>query len=102
MATVYEVMEHNLTHKIKERGVDTRLHRVGEAIALQYHWTDVVVAYPDGSVVLRHGGWWTKTTKERINRYLPSGYTLYQKNYTWYLATPNGTLPFNSGMRIPG
>ena len=31
------------------------------------------------------GGWRTLTTKERLNRYLPRGYNVYQKDWEWYL-----------------
>lgn len=36
-------------------------------------------------IELSSGGWKTLTTKERLNRYLPNGFRLYQKNWEWYI-----------------
>lgn len=107
MSTIYEIMQHNYTHRIKESGVHTSLHpvcpcpnEVPSAYALQYHSTDVVTAYPNGSVKLDSGGWITSTTKERINRYLPIG-QLYQKKFGWFIAMPDGEqVEFRDGMTI--
>lgn len=102
MASIYERMKHNYEHKVKESGVHTYLYPIGgtpaSAFALRYHWTDVVTAYQDGRVVLTSGGWRTSTTKERINRYLPVGYVLYQQKKTWWLSTPDGTVEFEDDM----
>lgn len=97
---VYEIMKHNYEHKVRESGVSTLLHPVDGGYALRYHQTDVVTAYPDGSVKLDSGGWRTPTTKERINRYLPTGYVLYQKNNKWWISTPHGEIAFKDGMVI--
>jgi len=50
-----------------------------------YHQHCIVAKMPDGSMILDSCGYRTVTTKQRINRYLPS-YTLYQQNYEWKLA----------------
>jgi hypothetical protein len=43
------------------------------------------------------------TTKERINRYLPAGFKLYQKARAWYLDTPAGVVDYSDGLSItPG
>lgn len=36
------------------------------------------------------GGWKTRTTKDRLNQFLPSGYTVYQKDWEWYLQHSDG------------
>lgn len=102
MSNKYEVMKHNLEHNIGEQGVKTLLiqHQDG-SIALRYHQTDVVTAYPDGTVKLDNGGFQTNTTKERINRYLPDGHQLYQEKKKWWIATPNGVVPYENGMTLP-
>ena len=53
------------------------------SVAIELHGTNVVVIYPDDSVMLNSGGWRTHTTKKRINQYSP--FKVYQKNYQWYL-----------------
>lgn len=57
----------------------------GDSYAVRLHNTDVVTAYPDGSLSLNTGGWYSVTTKERINRYLPTGITLGSERGEWRL-----------------
>lgn len=58
----------------------------GLTYTMQYHSTDVVSWYPDGSVSLRDGGHQTMTTKRRMNwALLPLGWRLYQHEWTWRL-----------------
>lgn len=104
MATIYEVMQHHVTHRIDEKGGATMLHPLGGAYALRYHHTDVVTAYPDGKVVLNSGGYRTLTTKERINRYMPEGCKLINKRGKWVVSMPNGQeVDFYDGMSLgPG
>lgn len=54
-------------------------------IAVKLHQTDVLMFSPNGRIELDSGGWTTPTTKERINRYLPGGYSLVQERGVWYL-----------------
>jgi hypothetical protein len=54
-----------------------------DSVAIELHGTNVVVIYPDDSVMLNSGGWRTVTTKKRINQYSPI--KVYQKNHEWYL-----------------
>jgi hypothetical protein len=53
------------------------------SVAIELHGTNVVVIYPDNSVMLNSGGWRTHTTKKRINQYSPV--KIYQEKYQWYL-----------------
>lgn len=65
-----------------------------------YHKTPIVIK-KEGTYILNNGGWETSTTKERINRYIPSGYYVRQKDFTWYLETPdNEQIEFKNGMVI--
>lgn len=65
------------------------------SVAIELHGTNVVVIYPDDSVMLNSGGWHTSTTKDRINKYSPV--RVYQKNYEWFLS--DGT-PFEDRMIV--
>lgn len=53
--------------------------------AVRLHSTDVVTFHRDGRIVLNSGGWQTVTTKERMNRYLPAPYGVFQKKHVWYV-----------------
>lgn len=70
---------------------NTRLMQREGYIAVKFHNTDIIRYYPDGRVQLFTGGWYTISTKERINRY--TGLGIYSKKGTWYV--PNKTGLFN-------
>jgi hypothetical protein len=67
-----------------------------------YHQSAVVVESADGERLrLDSHGYQTSTTKERINRHTPGGYHVVQRDYAWYLKTPDGErVEFIDGMVI--
>lgn len=70
----------------------------------KYHFyhQNIVVKELSDKYVLNRCGYKTKTTKERINRYIPSGYKVIQEDFTWYLVLPNGKRQnFKDNMSIP-
>lgn len=67
-----------------------------------YHNT-IVVEVTDDSIVLRCGGYYTNTTKRRMNqasRQYGLGIHVYQVNYDWYVGYNGKVLPFEDGMII--
>lgn len=92
---------------------NTYLQRRGEHdIAVKFHDTDIVlfrmpgsVTHEHGEVVLNTGGWLTKTTSERINRYLPGTVSLSSHRGRWYLHgrgnwNHDDWLPYTDGATI--
>ena len=75
----------------KPLGGNTRLFDLGSCLAVCLHHTYVVTYYPNGSVVLNSNRWRTKTTKERINDYLPDGWSVKQEKGVWYLIKEHAT-----------
>jgi len=71
-----------------------------DGVGIKLHNTVILLFFRDDSVVLDSGGWQTVTTKERMNRYLPSGYSIYQEQSIWYLSHSDGRVAFADGMRI--
>ena len=73
----------------KERGArlqnNTRLVQRGDCYAVRLHETDIVTIHPDGRYTLNTGGWYTVTTKDRINTYAPV--RIYSMQNQWYLST---------------
>jgi hypothetical protein len=64
---------------------------------IKYHNTDVV-SFNDKEIILNTGGWRTKTTKLRMNQasnQFALGYTVYQKNGTWYVEHKGETIRFS-------
>ena len=52
------------------------------------------------TVWISSAGYHTNLTKNRLNKVIPAGH-IYQKNYSWYYATPKGKgLPFKNGMKF--
>jgi hypothetical protein len=53
-------------------GAATKLvRRATDAVAVQYHTTDVVTYHANGQIEIWHGGWSTPTTREKIRAYCP-------------------------------
>lgn len=76
-------------------------------IAVRLHHTDVVTFLTDGTIQLNTGGWYTPTTKDRINAALSelSGYRyhlwIYQENSKWYIEEKGGkTSLFYDGITL--
>lgn len=68
--------------------------------SIRLHDTDILT-FENGKVTLDSGGWQTVTTKQRLNRFLPSGYRITQKNFEWFVNTPNGgKVAFSDGMTL--
>lgn len=96
----YERILNGRPRKVVKSIRSTYFHRLdGGAIALRYHDTDVVTAYPDGKIVVTTGGWnpqgryahhgWGRaptgtTSRDRINSYLHSGWHIYQQKGEWF------------------
>ena len=82
----------------------TTIRTSGGLTLVQYHSTDVV-AFDAKNVWLRSGGWRTATTKTRMNQashQFDLGYSVWQRDFSWYVTLSDGTvLNFEDGMKIP-
>lgn len=74
-------------HKVTKLEKNTYLEaREGLNIAVKLHETDVVTLHADGSVTLNTGGWMTKTTQDRIDKYgIPKDWHIYTRRGQWLL-----------------
>ena len=57
------------------------------------------------SIILNNGGWMTVTTKRRMNQVAEKfdlGFTVYQKDFEWYVVLNGQTLPFENGRELRG
>jgi len=70
-----------------------------------YHKT-AIVSWMDNKITLRSGGWESVTTKRKMNQashQFNLGYSVYQKDYTWFVDLPDGdTVLFTDGMTFAG
>lgn len=69
-------------------------------IRVLLHGNGIIRYTPHGKTILGDGGHQSSTTKDRLNRYTPSGYRVVQRDYIWYLKTPSGKKRFKTGMTI--
>lgn len=96
--TKYQIMagvdDHINAHIIANNTIEyTRAN--GDKV-IRLHQTDIMTITPRGKISLNTGGWQTVTTKERLNRYLPSGFRINQEKGIWYL----NEIPYRDGMTI--
>ena len=76
-------------------------HSLGSTYVV-YHNTDVV-RFNESEITLKTDGWYTQTTKNRMNQASNQynlGFSVSQRNYKWYVMTPDGEVPFKDGMTI--
>ena len=55
------------------------------------------------SIILNNGGWMTVTSKRRMNQVAEQfdlGFTVYQKDFEWYVVLNGQTLLFENGMEL--
>ena len=74
----------------------TRVIEEGDTITVYYHDTAVVSVTPD-KIILDTGGWWTPTTKTRMNQtshQFNLGYWVSQKNWEWYIQYNGQVIPY--------
>lgn len=76
-------------------GNNTILHKVDEnTVAVRLHSTDVVTIRRGDTYELSSGGWYTVTTKARINEYSPA--RLHQHKNVWYI----GNVEYADGIKL--
>lgn len=73
----------------------------GKTVAQLYDTIILVKNHNDGTIQLNTGGYETRHTKNCMNDLLPSGFSVFQKNFTWFVSLPNGkTIHFVDNMVI--
>ena len=91
MARMYEVGSHK-----------TSVLTEGGWTKVIYHNT-VVVKWNKNKIVLDSGMWLTNTTKTRMNQASNQyglGYTIFQKNFQWFVEYKGKTYEFHDGMEL--
>ena len=52
------------------------------------YWETDVVKFDNDKIILNNGGWYTSTTKKRMNQVSEQfnlGFYVYQRNYNWFV-----------------
>ena len=89
-----------LSSKLVKNNTRLTIYKNGDKV-LRLHSTDII-KWVGNKIILNSGGWNTHTTKSRFNEFLGDlGFTIYQKDYKWYILTPLMTkLEFFDGIEI--
>ena len=63
---------------------------------------DIIIfkQFPDGTIELNAGNWFTATTKKKINQQLPPMLEIGLKGYKWIVTTPFGDVQFKNQIRF--
>jgi len=80
----------------------TTIKTVNGKTAITYHST-AVVTFDQDSIVLDSGGWFTQTTKNRMNQtsnQFDLGFNVFQKLSVWWVGYKGKTIEFQNGMRL--
>ena len=88
------------THKTTQRVVNEDNDRI---LSVVYHNTEVVKVINDNQVVLNNGGYYTATTKRRMNQASMQynlGFSVYQSEFCWYVRKGDTIQPYKNGMII--
>jgi hypothetical protein len=68
-------------------------------ITILYHDTHIMAFYPNGDIMMNIGRFFTVTTKQRLNEFLPAPYRVYSDKGEWFLWNRNFKIaPFTNGM----
>lgn len=63
-------------------------HEAVPCIVVRHHYTDIAVFYDDGSYEVNSQGYFTSTTKERLNAMVPTGFGFVTRKHIGKLITP--------------
>jgi len=65
----------------------TKVYNEDNSIMVQHHKTIIINHnIKDKTITLDNGGYFSKTTKDRLNSYLNNfNYRVFQKNYKWFI-----------------
>lgn len=75
----------------KRRKIDnnTYVELHGNYVVIRLHKTPILtVKKNDSKFWINTNGFMTTTTKARLNKYLPSGYKIFQKQFAWFVKCP--------------
>jgi len=82
--------------------VHTTVARDDGITRVVYHAT-TVVEFDENVIILKTGGWFTNTTKTRMNQtsnQFGLGYSVYQKDFDWFVNFKGETIPFVGTMML--
>jgi hypothetical protein len=74
--------------------------RDGDGITLFFHDKPLIRWEKAGNIAVTNSDFWTSTTRQRINAFLPTGFRVWQQSPYWFIRTPRGVLPWENNMEL--
>ena len=103
MRKIESEMNNAIRNRMDWHKDNTEVCITGNTATVYLHNNHIATVQPD-KVTLYDGGWRSNTTKSRLNAILDGiSYGLggvFQKNCEWFVTTPLGSQPFDSGFEI--
>ena len=56
-----------------------------QRVDIMLHWTVIYSIDKNTAITLNSGGWHSVTTKDRMNRFLPYGWRVFQRDFQWFV-----------------
>lgn len=86
--------------QVKKIGNNTYRIDTEQGYKIRLHNTDILI-FENNTIKLNNGGWYSKTTKDRMNEYL-TGYYIKQKDYQWYVVNTitGDTVDYQNNMTL--
>jgi hypothetical protein len=86
----------------KKIGNNTFLERLEpNVLGIRLHGTYIIEIDPTDIMKLKTKGWWSRTTKDRLNQFLGCrGVSIYQKDNNWTIKGMNGSFQFNDDIMV--
>lgn len=90
--------ENNMSQTQFFRGVETTTATDRDGALVGYYRGTPVARKAGNIITLKTGGWMSRTTKVRMNQFsnnfVNSRFSVYQKNYSWFVKVGDTTIPF--------
>jgi len=86
-------------YKLRKLENNTYEYNDNEGLKVRLHDTDIL-SFVGDNVTLSTGGYYTNTTKARLNKYLPMGFSIYQKDFQWYIKAYDKTITFKDNITL--
>lgn len=93
-----EVLFQTARNKVKGKPLcnNTRLVKCGDDYGIKLHRTIVVCIKANGHYEVNNGGWYSHTSKDRINSYNPI--RIWSERGEWFARYNNETIPYFNGL----
>lgn len=96
-ATCEEILAKRESKKLAN---NTYLYRRDDVFCVKLHNTDVITIHGDNTQTLDSGGYFSKTTKDRLNTF--SNASIFQKRGLWFIEQDGAEVAFFDGAKVDG